>query len=262
MIKKPVTKEFRLCFKSRNEFIFEFNYFLTIHKTLNNLVLYEFLINRFMKNKIKEQKENPKETIISTKNEENPLYKITSPGLLESLYLMLKKYEKYPPVFESTLQENEKIFNYNYQQMKIFFENIFRIKFLNICKPAIKIFLKKFQAKHLKKSKSRQDSIAKKNKKIKEMQKKVPLKENIPSPNPKCSESIIEPSQYNNNLSFNILKSVEQCNAHEYMTDYLNTKKKRFEESIRQQKEFTSPDLIGNEAFNKIQLTTVKKRGC
>jgi hypothetical protein len=215
-----------------------------------------------MNPKMKDQPEHPKKPSTPAKNEENPLYKITSPALLESLYLMLKKFEKNQASFESKSLKNQKIFEYNYHQMKLFFENIFRIKFLNICKPAIKIFLKKFQAKHLKKSKSRREYDNKKNESIKDMNEQNSIKENIPSPNPKHSESIIEASKYDNNLSFNILKSVEQCNTHDYMTDFLNTKKKRFEESIRQNKEFTSPELIGNEAFNKIQLTTVKKREC
>lgn len=198
---------------------------------------------RLLNSKSQEADDLIKKQLGPGKNEGNPLYRITSASLLESLYLLLKKYEKASDLFLNLPEENVKIFKYNHQQMKLFFENIFRIKFLQICKPAIKIFLKKFQSKHFKKK--NRSGIKKKEK---------------ASPHSQSSRTTIDPSIQDNNLSLNLLKSVEHNNTQNFMADFLDTKKKKFEESIRINKEFTSPDLIGNEAFKKIQLTTVKKR--
>jgi hypothetical protein len=173
--------------------------------------------------------------------EVNPLYKISSMQLLDSLYLLLKKIQKNPILLERDDPKQKQILVFNYTQMKLFYENIFRIKFTQICKPAIKEFLEKYQEK-----KFSQRKISKK------FKKEIKKDENI--------HLIPDVSNMDNNLSFNILKSVEQCNGKGLMTDFLNTKKRIFEESIKTKTEFTSPELIDNEAFKKIQLTTIKKR--
>ena len=125
--------------------------------------------------------------------------------------------------------------------MKLFYENIFRIKFTQICKPAIKQFLEKYQEKKLSQRKI-----------LKRSKGEGKKKENM--------HMIADVSNMDNNLSSNLLKSIEQCDGKGLMTDFLNTQKRIFEESIKTKTEFTSPELIDNEAFKKIELTTIKKR--
>ena len=178
----------------------------------------------------------------NVKKEVNPLYKITSVDFLESLYLLIKQYKKHSPKNLTKNENEKKIFEFNCSQIKLFFENIFRIKFTNICKPAIKMFLEKYQPKRISQRLKKIDLS-----KIKNLE-----KDNL-------SHKVPDPSCIDNNLSLNLLKSVEQHNAQNLISDYLNTKKRIFQESIRIKTEFTSPELTGSQAFQKIQLTTIKK---
>ena len=123
--------------------------------------------------------------------------------------------------------KEQQIFEFNSSQIRNFFSNLVKIKNLSICKPVIRNFLIRYQE-------------------FKDLRDLKLQKYKIPD------------NSLPNNLAQNLMKSIEPFNGQLILSDYLNTKKKSFQNDMKANGRFSSPQLIGNEVFKNIKLSTVK----
>lgn len=203
--------------------------------------------------------------------EVHPFYKISSMHFLESLYLLMRRIQKNSSAHVKTDPQEKLVFDFNLSQLRLFYENIFRIKFTQICKPAIKEFLEKYESKrYSQKKKLRKSAKEKEEKKRKQDKQELQELQKKNGEQKQMENHQIEDASKQDNLYANLFKSVEKGISRRTVTDFLNTKKRIFDESIQSkngfaspeigESEFTSPELIDNGIFKNIELTTIKKR--
>ena len=212
--------------------------------------------------------------------------------------MFVRSVKKNPSAQERQV-ETERIFlNFNMAQLRMHFGNIFRIEYVQFSRPAIKAFLEKYDSRRCSQrtvftesAKENRDKPEAEEKGEKNGQKQAETHKEEPAPNkgeqpgedeqtrgaePRAPGQRVEvyeiedQSIQDNNLFEKLSQSVNRCESMRKVTDFLNTRKRIFEQSIQGksgisspvllESKFTSPELIDNGVFKNIELTTIKKR--